>query len=48
MYEDHHNCVFMNINEKYICVLGNQQYKNGCLPTKTHIRAVSCSKNDKN
>ena len=33
MCENHHNCIFMNINEK--CVLGNQQFKkNGCLPTK--------------
>ena len=26
MYGNHHNCIFMNINEKL--VLGNQQYKN--------------------
>ena len=41
-YENHHTCIFMNINHTCIfmninltCVIGNQQYKkNGCLLTK--------------
>ena len=40
MYENHHNCIFMDIYEK--CVLGNQQYKkNGYLPTKMLISKQS-------
>ena len=48
MYENQHNCIFMNIDEK--SVLGNQQYKKEWVPTykNAHIWAVSCFKDDSN
>ena len=33
MYEDHNNCIFMNINEKYVSLVTND-IKDGYLPTK--------------
>ena len=33
MYENHHSCIFMNINEKNVSLVTNNM-KNGCLPTK--------------
>ena len=34
MYENHHSCIFMNINEKNVSLVANNMRKNGCLPTK--------------
>ena len=33
MYENHHSCIFMNINENVSLVTNNMK-KNGCLHTK--------------
>ena len=33
MNENHHNCIFMNINEKNVSLVANN-IKNGYLPTK--------------
>ena len=34
MYENHHSCIFMNINEKNVSLVTNNMKKNGCLPTE--------------
>ena len=37
MHENHHNCIFMNINEKNVYLVTNNIKKNGCLPTYLSI-----------
>ena len=37
MCENHHYCIFMNINEKNVSLVTNNIKKNGCLPTKLLI-----------